>query len=292
MNFSLTDFPAGTFFDRRLAASDEVVAMNGGDIYRRQRTRGGASRRGRMIQGYLGGSRVPGPEDQCHLSPQGGPEPERDRQLNEINTIVLHQGSGSRRLGTGSAHCAPASDDELIDRVAAHFVVLLDGRIFYTHDVRYRINNVGSFGAGTGIDIEFLGEFYARDRDRSERDVVSLQMVQSGRRLVAALRRRIPNIFFIHPHGQIQTNGQGKFDSCPGPDIWVPIGFWAVREHRPGFICVPPRPGWPNHGISVKQQGLPAHYVDHPEEKLQEARSSGLAWYGDDSSLRPPGATR
>ena len=115
------DIHCGRLRDRRIAASDETISVAGARIYGRgsvAESRG--SQRARIT----------------------------DRSPQVINTIILHQTAGRSFLPkTRAAYPLDASfdksvrHDHAIDRVAAHFVVLNDGMMFYTHDVEFIINS-------------------------------------------------------------------------------------------------------------------------------------------------------
>lgn len=154
----------------------------------------------------------------------------------EIEEIWLHSTDGN----TLDAHDLPEADDDdeirshaSVDSIIAHLVVLFDGTIVYTHDVEYPLNDVG---ASKGIDIEFAGSFAnastpppagtVGDPMRQNGRATPAQL-RAGRTLVRYLKQRIPSIQRIHPHGQFTAI---KRNSCPGPDVWVNVGQWAVDE--------------------------------------------------------------
>jgi len=202
-----------------------------------------------------------------------------DRSPNRIKAIILHKTGGVSflppfssfapalpRTRTNRARMArraypldDSNDDRVnsnhrIDKISAHFVILNDGTVFYTHDVEFILNNGGG---RFGIDIEFAGRF-----SRSYR--LSHRAIRSGRKLVQALKTSIPSITHIHPHGQVQkkdkqgvcggTTGNrcGKHDSCPGPDIWVNVGKWATQPPL-SLISETTSQGYQNNGISSAQ---------------------------------------
>ena len=189
-------------------------------------------------------------------------DPERRpmRRTGTIRAIILHQTQGGSFLPS-SPHPYPAQRTDArvgpnhrIDDIAAHFVVIADGTIFYTHDVESLSR---SAGWQTGIDIEFAGRF-------SLSNPLGTAAIRSGRALIGALKTAIPSIGFIHPHGQIQhklMSGQtcggttgvrcGKLDSCPGPDVWINVGLWAARRWQLTFET--PLPVYQNNGISAAQ---------------------------------------
>jgi len=201
------------------------------------------------------------------------------RRRQPIKVLILHSTSGPFFLQPTSAPAAssghraspqrgtpvpypadPATDSNVrsyhnIDGIAANFVVINDGTIFYTHDIEFLSR---SAGGQFGVDIEFAGRFSADRR-------LTPTAIQAGRRLVAALVQQVPTITHIHPHGQIQhklMNGTacgadtgvrcGKLDSCPGPDIWINVGEWAATHHH--LTTDTPLPNFQNNGISDAQR--------------------------------------
>ena len=173
-----------------------------------------------------------------------------DRDPSGIHAIVLHSTSGHPHTVARLPRGNPGSyhrNDSIVDRIAAHFVVLADGHIVYTHDIQYLI---ASAGGRHGIDIEFAGTFPPRGADRLRNNTI-----HNARLLVTGLVRAIPTIRYIHPHGQIQTPDEdglhGKLDTCPGPDVWVNVGEWAVREL--GLSCEPPNPAYYRHNWRISR---------------------------------------
>ena len=243
--------------DRRIAASEETVSVRGPES-RVYRTGSVAFTRG------------------AHGARALGDQPARyDREPGDIRAIILHQTSGASFTTGRAARRLPAEADDArmrsdsrIDQIAAHFVVLQNGTIFYTHDVQYWID---SAGGRQGIDIEVAGSFPAsRTPDPTRR--LPEDAIRALRGLITALCQQLPAITHIHPHGQIQsvdiirvdgrrvaaacggpdsTNPCDKIISCPGPDIWVNVGQWACQP-RPvglGLISATPLAPYQNNGI-------------------------------------------
>ncbi len=235
--------------DRRIAAADETLSTRSGSHIYRDHT--AAYRRG------------------AATSP--GPRTRYDREPSAIRAIVLHQTGGNSFLSSRYARqLASPSDDSRVasrsrlDRVAAHFVVLQDGTVFYTHDIQYIID---SAGGRLGIDVEVAGSFpSATVPDPAQR--VPEAAIRGLRGLVQALQQQLPCITHIHPHGQIQSmesagrgrpaiacggpdsdNPCGKLVSCPGSDIWVNVGRWASAAGGLGLISATPLPPYQNNGI-------------------------------------------
>lgn len=261
--------------DRRVAASDETISVAGGGIYFR---RSHAWRRGSV-----------GAYDHRGV-------PRFDREPDSIRAIILHQtegrdflsgvgergsypgrepdvsdGSSRRPMDTSESIDRDRMSNHAIDRIASHFVIINDGTIFYTHDIQFLIN---SAGGRRGIDIEFAGNY-----SRSYR--LSPAAIISGRRLIVTLKRRIPSIGYIHPHGQVQKMELGpwiasdgdrrrrgppvacggstgnecdKFDICPGPDVWINVGEWATHPSTLNLIAETPISYYQNNGISRRQR--------------------------------------
>lgn len=170
-----------------------------------------------------------------------------DRQPSDIQAVILHV-----TTFTSSEPLPPVAADgnianrHRLDHVIAHFVVRRSGEILYTHDVQYRLNSVSGSRA---VDVEFEGDFGHGPRPTAER--LSAAAISAGRQLVKALKYQL-GVRYVHPHGQVQeTAGNPKRDSCPGPDIWVNVGEWAVRHL--GLVC-DQTVMRNNHGISTAQR--------------------------------------
>jgi hypothetical protein len=243
--------------DRRVAASDETVSVRGAAsrVYRRSSV---------AFAHGAHGARA-----------RGGRAARYDRQPGDIRAIVLHQTAGASFLsGRPARQLSDAADDarmrsrSRLDRIAAHFVVLQDGTIFYTHDVQYLID---STGGAHGIDIEVAGQFPTSEEPDPARRL-PVAAIRALRNLVTALKQQLPAVTHIHPHGQLQSvetirrdgrrvsvacggpdsgNPCGKLISCPGPDIWVNVGEWACQPAPTGLglISATPSPPYQNNGI-------------------------------------------
>jgi hypothetical protein len=219
--------------DRRAAAADETHAppANGG----RPRDIFGLGTAARRRAGVVG-------------RPFDVRTTATSRGVDSITTIVLHQ--------MAVTHDAPlpdfATDTDItsrhtLDRVIAHFIVRTDGTLVYTHDIEYTLNDGGG---RRGIDIEFEGH-YGNDRTPSD-PRLSEAAIRGGRRLLLWLDGFLPSLSHIHPHGQIQSGSSSKFHSCCGPDVWMNVGEWAVRNF--GWECNTPVGTYTNRGISDRQR--------------------------------------
>lgn len=142
-----------------------------------------------------------------------------------ITRIVLHQTAG--HAFTASDLPGAETDGDIhshhrVDEIIAHFIVMQDGTVVYTHDVAFGLNDAGG---AHGIDIEFAGHFAGDTRHATAR--LSEDAILAGRALIYCLTEQIDTISTIHPHGQFQAN---KRRSCPGPDVWVNVGLWAINH--------------------------------------------------------------
>jgi hypothetical protein len=253
--------------DRRVAASDQYLDGNESRERGLFNTHRGPwdprdAHTGRWI--YGGGSR---PRLASQRRPLGF-EVTRigfDRIPEHISTIILHSTAGSE-FSAGDLP-APEQDssrgsDHRVDEIIAHFVVFQDGTIAYTHDVQYVLNDAGG---RKGIDIEFAGDFPHTETIAPGATRLTREAIGAGRRLVRYLASVIRSLLHIHPHGQVQRGRRGgrgnggKFDSCPGPDVWVNVGAWAVEHVH--LIADEVDPYYPNHGISALQSN-PAYRQD------------------------------
>lgn len=153
---------------------------------------------------------------------------ERERSstpARRITRIVLHQTAGHAHTASdlpGAETDGDIHSHHRVDEIIAHFIVMQDGTVVYTHDVAFGLNDAG---AAHGIDIEFAGHFPGDTRHTTER--LSEDAILAGRALIYCLAQQIDTLATIHPHGQLQAD---KRRSCPGPDVWVNVGLWAINH--------------------------------------------------------------
>ncbi len=218
-------------YDRRVAAADEYRTRNSRAIYLRDVRRGPDGRvvPVRARRNYDVRTRIP-------ESARRDPE--------DITRVILHQtGFISRQaLPATSDPTEFRTDDHRLDVVIAHFIVRTSGAIMYTHDVQLVLN--GTAALRDSIEIEFEGIYNQRSRahggggDEPWGPRVSRAAILAGRRLLTRLRDmstyqpdrsplRLLSIGTIHPHQQFSPDTR---PNCPGPDIWVNVGEWAVRR--------------------------------------------------------------
>jgi N-acetylmuramoyl-L-alanine amidase len=243
--------------DRRIAASDEYLdgdersereqffARPGWDPHRPTRGRfifGAGTLERRLSEGRPTAFAVPA----GHV----------DRSPSQITTIILHSTAGSE---FSAGDLPPRTTDgnrrsyHRVDEIIAHLLVFQDGTIVYTHDIEYILSDAGG---RRGIDIEFSGSFPNDLTMPPGAARLRRPAIEQGRRLIKYLKGLLPHLAYIHPHGQVQRGRSGKLHSCPGPDVWVNVGEWAV-EYLSMTSREPDR-GYPNHGIS-RRQSNPAY---------------------------------
>lgn len=214
--------------DRRIAAADEWLSTAQGrdgefkPIY---------TRRAQAYQRQVAAAEAGGAFNIQRVGPQ--------RSDRVIDTVILHVTTGQEFRA--AALPPPSTDsnirnDHTVDRINAHFVVLNDGIILYTRDIGHVLNNRGG---RRGIDIEFAGCFGLKPNPRGDTprhvaaedphealDRLERRTIEAARALLHSLRDDL-HVRFIHPHGQLTPI---KRDTCPGPDIWVNVGEWALTH--------------------------------------------------------------
>ena len=152
------------------------------------------------------------------------------RALSSVNAVVLHQTAGSQN-----------NDPRHYLWVGAHFVVLPNGRIIQLYPESRIVYHAQSFNSRS-VGIEFAGTF-ADDRGRcwwSSGQYVNRghgsgsrvcgeptsAQIAAGRRLLTALKARIPTIRYVFAHRQASSSR----DNDPGPTTWLQIGEWAKQN--------------------------------------------------------------
>lgn len=152
----------------------------------------------------------------------------RDRALDEIDLVVLHQ--------TGTRAGLPRST---LDRTRAHALILDSGEILHLHPWAARLR----YGSGPWnarcITIEHRANLpgrYVAGRGRWWRpDLVPPDVwdpdarraqVLASRQLLRLLRSELPALRYVAGHRMVQRGKGG----CPGPDLWREVGEWAIAE--------------------------------------------------------------
>ncbi len=144
------------------------------------------------------------------------------RSADKVYAVVLHQMGFSR-----------GSDASRYDKVTAHYKILPDGTIVFSHDWTTRLPHANKFNAGS-IGVEFAGNLPSRPGSTETRhfykpekfgqDQLTPQQIAAGRSLLTMLSRE--GITHVLAHRQ----SSGSRGNDPGPDIWVNVGQWAVRQ--------------------------------------------------------------
>ena len=212
------------FNDRRIAASDEYRTRNRRAIYLQDIIRGPRNDAGRRPV--------------LRQPPRRGYDVRtsqlRARDLTTIRRVILHQ--------TGEMPAGPTvfpnpdfrEDNHRLDVVIAHFVIRDTGEVLYTHDIQLILN--GTAGLRDSVEIEFHGSFNSRSgrRNLNEQRVADQDDRVSPIQILAArnLLKWLANfsgaaISSIHPPQQYSPTSR---PNCPGPDIWVNVGEWAISE--------------------------------------------------------------
>lgn len=217
--------PGVKLSDRRIAASDEYRTRNRRAIYLQD------IRRGPSTEANPRGSVLRVPRQRGY---DVRTSYRRGRDLTTIRRVILHQ--------TGNMPAGPTlfpspdfrEDNHRLDVVIAHFVVRETGEILYTHDAQLILN--GTAALRDSIEIEFHGSFNNHNLRNSQTeqqvqlqtDRVSLPQLRAGRNLLRWLHQSSGMaISTVHPHQQYSPGSRPR---CPGPDLWVNVGEWAIQE--------------------------------------------------------------
>jgi len=156
----------------------------------------------------------------ARLSTKAAPHT-RMRNANEVVTgVVLHQMGFSR-----------GSDPSKYDAVTAHYKILPDGTIVWSHDHRVRLPAANKFNGYT-ISVEFAGNLPSVEGSRDPRHYWSPEthgmnnltnaQKMSGRWLMRHLNKRY-GIRYVFGHVQSEA-GKGN---DPGPAIWRNVAMYA-----------------------------------------------------------------
>ncbi|MEQ1747586.1 MAG: N-acetylmuramoyl-L-alanine amidase [Saprospiraceae bacterium] len=152
------------------------------------------------------------------------------RPLSNVNAVVLHQTAGGLN-----------NDPNHYLWVGAHFVVLPNGRIIQLYPESRVVYHANSFNSRS-VGIEFAGTF-ASDTGKCWWDSgkyvnrgyggssrmcgePTAAQIASGRRLLTALKTRIPSLKYVFAHRQASSSR----DNDPGPTVWLQVGEWAKQR--------------------------------------------------------------
>ncbi len=160
---------------------------------------------------------------QARLSKKAAPHTRKRKAHEKVTGVVLHQMAFSR-----------GNDPSRYDSVTAHYKILPDGRIVWSHDHDVRLPAANRFNGYT-VSVEFAGNLPKREGSRDPRDFwspakfgmnnLTRAQVLSGRWLMRFLRDTygITGVF-----GHVQSEA-GKGND-PGPAIWRNIATYAKRQ--------------------------------------------------------------
>lgn len=153
------------------------------------------------------------------------------RRLDSVDSIVLHQTSGST-----------STNANLFLAIPAHYVVLSNGRILQLYPETDYIQHANTFNSWS-VGIEFAGTF-ANDSSRCWWDSKTKyvqkgfrkgsricaeptsEQVVAGRNLVSAIALKVPTVKYILAHRQASSSRSND----PGPSIWFDIAEWAKKQ--------------------------------------------------------------
>lgn len=141
-----------------------------------------------------------------------------ERSQYGVDALILHQTGISR-----------GSNLESYDRVAAHFVILPDGRILRLHENWFLVYASNGFNSRS-VAVEFVGNFANEhgvwwQSPQGLRSRLSPAQARAGRHLVIYLRRSL-RISYVFAHRQANRDKS----NCCGPEIWSSVGEWALRN--------------------------------------------------------------
>lgn len=221
------DIDLSGLVDRRVAAADEY------------RTRDRRAIHLRDVRRDASDNVLPVPTRRSYDVRTAIPEHQR-RDPGSITRVILHQ-MGLRSRNPLPPGPSPIGDDHRLDVIIAHLMVRQDGTIIYAHDIQLVLN--GTAALRDSIEIEFEGTYNQAPSRRGSAPHpwgprLSRAAIEAGRRLLRTLYEmshypcgrgplRILSIRSIHPHQQYSPVTR---PNCPGPDIWVNVGQWAIRN--------------------------------------------------------------
>lgn len=195
------------------------------------------------------------------------------RNIHDLDKVVLHQMAFSR-----------GSDLNRYLGVTAHYIVMPDGKIGQLHPDSTYLNASDGFNSKS-VAIEFAGNFPST-RGKCWRPetfgchTLSNAQIQSGKCLLATLKRNLPNLKYVVGH--LQSSASRSND--PGPDIWRQIGEWAIsnlgyspesRNIKTGGGKVVPN-AWKNRILDDKniqeEFHIPMYSADTETESIRKFR--------------------
>jgi N-acetyl-anhydromuramyl-L-alanine amidase AmpD len=153
------------------------------------------------------------------------------RQLDSVDSIVLHQTSGSN-----------STNANVFLSIPAHYVVLSNGRVLQLYPETDYIQHANTFNSWS-VGIEFAGTF-ANDNSQCWWDSKTkyvkkgfkkgaricaeptAEQIMAGRNLVLAIALKVPTIRYILAHRQAASSRSND----PGPSIWLGVAEWAKKQ--------------------------------------------------------------
>lgn len=166
----------------------------------------------------------------ARLSDRAKPHTRKRGPNAKVDAVVLHQMGFSR-----------GNNPDRYDSVTAHYKVLPDGTIVWSHDWDTRLPAANGFN-GRSISVEFVGNLPKKIGSRDPRDFwspakfgmnnLTRQQIASGQALMRFLWGK--GIRFVFGHIQSAPKGID-----PGPAIWFNVAEYAKRlgmsDGGPGY---------------------------------------------------------
>ena len=167
---------------------------------------------------------------QAKLSSKAAPYT-RKRDASKVDAVVLHQMGFSR-----------GSDPSRYDKVTAHYKILPDGAIIWSHDWSTRLPASNGFNSRS-LGVEFAGNFPKVEGSRDPKDFwspdkmgmnnLTPEQIRSGQILMRYLDLKGITHVFAHR----QSSASRGID--PGPAVWRNVGEYAISlgmsDGGPGY---------------------------------------------------------